>query len=212
MDPSTQKMLIAECQPITQQELFFNHEIAYVVSKEWWDNWCSYVGYQKAPSEELPGPIDNSPLMGLSFELFDKGFFLSKKAWKHLCNWYAGGPELPVFIFDGLPDLFPITVYVCFSEDSKPFLVSSQMTVEDLKKHLGSKLLFNYKKMLLQKLESNTLRKDLSGDSTLEEAGIANGSLLVLEETKQLDLPEIPETDDEAGRNTPDRTASTGMS
>lgn len=75
----------------------------YVISKNWWDSWCRFSGYNSDRSGNRPGMIINA---WIDFKNPDPEsyVFLSKNTWRRLKNWYNVDMKKVLFIVDGFPD------------------------------------------------------------------------------------------------------------
>ena len=58
MQPETQRHLINEVY-IEEEEMLKKHKFLNLVPKDWWNTWCSFVGFYDEPSGEDPGAIRN---------------------------------------------------------------------------------------------------------------------------------------------------------
>lgn len=128
-----------------------------LVSRVWWDSWCSYVrpqmeGLERDACTMVPGPIDNTDILvakkdarelapgllhGEHYEI------LPPQVWNLLQSWYTGGPciERTVVCIRGVVDLeaYPLCFRLTSSDaQGKPrryerdYLFSRVSTVQDL--------------------------------------------------------------------------------
>lgn len=213
MDANSQMMLISECQPDSLDRLLETTQTVFVVTKSWWDCWSSYVGYKVDPEGYEPGPIDNEVLLDgniLKKHLSnDDVKYLSSTTWQRLKHWYGGGPELEIFVVNKVPDLNPIQIYIWNSQDPcnivktwKPYLVSSKMTMFQLKNYLVRKLNISFDNTSIKLENSLGETRILLGydHCPLNESLISNGTKIILERKenkKNMQLVEILEDEDE---------------
>lgn len=111
MDKGMEKTLISESPPLSIPIHDQFTQFCYIIPRKWWDQWCSYVGYEQPESGPKPEKIDNSKL-DLSENNIDNYIFLTKNSWKKLKNWYQAKPTRKVFIVNGFPQCSQIAVHI----------------------------------------------------------------------------------------------------
>lgn len=95
---------------------------AYAINKKWYNDWKLCVGYDSEKKDISLGPINNEVIYcqgnGLvrieKQEGFDFGI-VKKGVWENLYEWYGGGPEIKLEVFEdnGLLFAIPQKAKVC---------------------------------------------------------------------------------------------------
>ena len=188
-NPSEQKIIIEQVF-LEETDILARLDFAYCLSKDWWQSWCRFVGFNQERSGEAPGPITNEALLSdesYSDAIESSSVLITTTVWSRLKDWYKGGPDLKVYISDCKADYSPIRVSVSESllEPGKPYWVSLQMYVTDLEKYLCQEMYIPVHKATLSLLAGEFL-VNISDKKTskLGKAGIRHGSALILEQRK----------------------------
>jgi hypothetical protein len=222
MELATQKAQIQEVQPLDREALLSSSKSVFLISKLWWDKWCSHVGYSIERNDPSPGPIYNHSLLTgsghnwktlrLRQDLQEGQDFvmLTSTAWRRLFQWYGGGPEIPIFLIGQEPDLNPIMLEIWMLdsltapvlEPGKTILLSAELTIKDAQFHISQRLGVPYYKYDLKLLDSppGEFESFLNDSLTLKNAGVVYGSKVALipkEQNVAIALPACPELDEE---------------
>jgi hypothetical protein len=196
------------------EDIFASQKEVYLIAKGWWEDWTAYTSNTQAK----PGPIDNSalvedisdspPVLRSSFDP-SEAEFVSLSVWLRLVYWYGGGPQLEVFVIDGVPDYTPLRIYVSKIEsdldiESTSVLVSKFISVKRLKRYLSQRMTVPFYKyeLLLSELDRERSLDDYE-DFCLADVDVEADSKVVLRRKEDkpkvvissLEVPQDLETD-----------------
>jgi hypothetical protein len=112
---------------------------AFVVSKEWWDNWLKYVDGQTAQ----PSRMSNDKILH-GFNIRSENIVLiHPAAWEVLRSIYDSKPEVEVFIIDKAADLKPKNMYISVPAckvDREMMLISEKLTGKQFRDYIKRRL------------------------------------------------------------------------
>jgi hypothetical protein len=203
MDLISRKAHILQFQPENRHSLLQNSSIVYIISKEWWNSWCNYVGYSDDSTEVSPGPIDNSCLVygeGYSWDTLQLRQDLDSASdfeilhpvtWKRLLQEYGGGPEVNINVIDGEIDLHPASYEVLFldslsvrhNDRGRYHLLSPRLNGKQALESICTSLALspsNYELQMVYRSEGINKFLDLGEDNTLSEIRHKNARLAVI--------------------------------
>jgi hypothetical protein len=196
------------------EDIFASQREVYLIAKDWWEDWTAFTNNTQAK----PGPIDNSslvedisespPVLRSSFDP-SEAEFVSLSVWLCLVYWYGGGPQIEVFVIEGVPDYTPLRIYVSkiesdFDIESTSFLVSKFISVKRLKRYLTQRMSVPFYKyeLLLSELDRERSLENYE-DFCLADVGVEANSKVVLRRTEDkpkivissLEVPQDQDTD-----------------
>ncbi|XP_046852979.1 ubiquitin carboxyl-terminal hydrolase 4-like [Xenia sp. Carnegie-2017] len=189
-------------------------ETWYLVDSKWLKQWKKYVGYESWEAERMglesmhPGPIDNSGLFQdnnfqkLKKHLIDELDYalLPTKAWEKLASWYGicegqtpiarQVVEHGMFVKHCKVEVYLVELRLCQYkdlEDWKPTSFSRADTIGHVETTMRKKFDISEDKdtRLWNKYMSNTYELLSRKDQTIQDCGLYNGQLVVLEEKNE---------------------------
>lgn len=203
MDLNSRKAHILQFQPENRHSLLQSSSIVYIISKEWWNSWCNYLGYSEESTEVSPGPIDNSCLVygeGYSWDTLrlkpdldsDSGVeILHPVTWKRLMEEFGGGPEVNINVIDGEVDLHPASYEVLFldspsvrhNDRGRHLLLSTKLNAKQALESICTILALspaNYELQMVYRSEGIYKFQVLGEDNKLSEIRHMNARLAVI--------------------------------
>lgn len=191
-----------------------NGEDWYLIDSRWFKQWKKYVGYDSWDMYNMgerniyPGPIDNSGLFAdpesqiLKEHLIDELDYMlvPTEAWQKLVGWYGclegQQPIVRKVIEHGLfvkhckVEVYLLELKLCEISDPdnlKTHQFSKADTIETIEKEMRN--LFNIPKeketRLWNRYMSNTFEQLSKPDSTVQDAGLYQGQVLVIEQKNE---------------------------
>ena len=152
----------------------------FLVSRKWWE---VYVNPQSnsVPAVDNRQLIENnsntSSLCKIKPNITDSEYnVIEPDEWRLIKEKFGGGPELEIFVFNGIEDLHPILIDVwsihetLATEPDATFAVSRYLTVAILKSYLCEKLSIDsnrYEFFIIKKHQNTPILKELKGLESL---------------------------------------------
>ncbi|KAK2915730.1 hypothetical protein Q8A67_000104 [Cirrhinus molitorella] len=210
-DVGTQKAEIAELliMPLRKADTW------YLVDSTWFRKWKKYVGFNSWDVHEIgshnifPGPVDNSGLLtdelDIKEHLIDEldYILLPIEGWKKLVSWYGLKDEqepiarkvveMGMFVKHCKVEVYLIELKLC--EDSNmDKIVSRRFSKADTIRIIEQEMrkLFSVpdekETRLWNKYMSNQFEKLTNLDSTVQDAGLFQGQVIVIEQKNEYDM------------------------
>ncbi|XP_040263063.1 ubiquitin carboxyl-terminal hydrolase 4 isoform X2 [Bufo bufo] len=183
----------------------------YLVDSRWFKQWKKYVGfdswdvYNVGESNLFPGPVDNSGLFAdadtqvLKEHLIDELDYVlvPAEAWSKLMSWYGSVPcqrpivrkvvEHGMFVKHCKVEVYLIELKLCENSDLDNVVTrhfSKADTIESIEKEMRSvfSIPANKETRLWNKYMTNTFEQLTKPDNTVQDAGLYQGQILVIEQ------------------------------
>ncbi|OMJ73868.1 hypothetical protein SteCoe_27349 [Stentor coeruleus] len=185
MDPTMQRCLIQEAPPFDPSSYDNLEKEAMLLSKDWWDKWCFYTGYNCIPTKIHPGAITNFTII-MPNPNPNTFIYIPSLTWKRLCGWFGGGPKHKVLIIDGKAQLNNINISITFlSLSSKTIILPLSLKFIDFKDYVCRKFKTNQDNWKFYiNLKGTNKTKLVESNYTLEELGFCNGINIICEKKK----------------------------
>ncbi|XP_035221338.1 ubiquitin carboxyl-terminal hydrolase 15-like, partial [Stegodyphus dumicola] len=186
-------------------------DIWCLIDNKWFKQWKKYVGYDSWETSNIgdrathPGPIDNSPLLRddgsgeIKDHLIDELDYvlLPEEAWNLLVKWYGLTEgqqpiarkvvEYGMFVKHCKVEVYLLEFKLCSNSDLDHIVTrkfSKSDTIEFIEKEMRS--LFNIpdekETRLWNRYSSNTYEHLSNKDSTVQDAGLYQGQVIIIEE------------------------------
>lgn len=183
----------------------------YLVDSRWYKQWKKYVGfdswdvYNVGESNLFPGPVDNSGLFAdsdtqvLKEHLIDELDYVlvPTEAWNKLMCWYGSVPgqqpivrkvvEHGMFVKHCKVEVYLIELKLCENSDLDNVVMrhfSKADTIESIEKEMRNifNIPVNKETRLWNKYMTNTFEQLTKPDNTVQDAGLYQGQILVIEQ------------------------------
>ncbi|XP_075704906.1 ubiquitin carboxyl-terminal hydrolase 4-like [Rhinoderma darwinii] len=183
----------------------------FLVDSRWYKQWKKYVGfdswdvYNVGESNLFPGPVDNSGLFAdpdtqvLKEHLIDELDYVlvPTEAWNKLMCWYGSVPgqqpivrkvvEHGMFVKHCKVEVYLIELKLCENSDLDNVVTrhfSKADTIESIEKEIRSlfNIPVNKETRLWNKYMTNTYEQLTKPDNTVQDAGLYQGQILVIEQ------------------------------
>ncbi|XP_054720476.1 ubiquitin carboxyl-terminal hydrolase 4-like [Uloborus diversus] len=182
-----------------------------LIDNKWFKQWKKYVGYDSWETSNIgdrathPGPIDNSPLLKddgsneIKDHLIDELDYvlLPEEAWDLLVEWYGmteGQQSIPrkvveygMFVKHCKVEVYLVEFKLCLNSDLEHVVTkkfSKSDTIDFIEKEMRT--LFNIsdekETRLWNRYSSNTYEHLSNKESTVQDAGLYHGQVLIIEE------------------------------
>ncbi|XP_060566738.1 ubiquitin carboxyl-terminal hydrolase 15-like isoform X2 [Ruditapes philippinarum] len=205
-DVETQKSIVAN----QLQKPLIKGETWYIIDVKWFKQWKSYVGYEskdhcnEGEESAHPGHIDNTPILQegtdkLKEHLIDDLDYglVPEECWQMLLSWYGlleGQKPLPRKVIEEgtyskslKVEVYPWHIKIC--DNSKPDAVITKLfsrsdTIRNLEEEMRREFSISNDKevRLWSRYMTNTYEQLTKKDNTLQDAGLYQGQLIVIEQ------------------------------
>ncbi|XP_076078231.1 ubiquitin carboxyl-terminal hydrolase 15-like isoform X1 [Mytilus galloprovincialis] len=183
----------------------------FLLDTKWFKQWKKYVGYESwdafnvGQSEANPGPVDNSPLVEegkLKEHLIDELDYqlVPEEAWGKIMSWYGMiEGQTPVerkvieqgmFVKHCKVEVYMLDVKMCENSNLEKIINKSMSradTIEDLEKEMRKtfEIAEDKEVRLWYKYMSNTYEHLSKKESTLQDAALYSGQVIVIEQKNE---------------------------
>nr|XP_006000772.1 PREDICTED: ubiquitin carboxyl-terminal hydrolase 15 isoform X3 [Latimeria chalumnae] len=193
-----------------------NHYYRYLVDSRWFKQWKKYVGfdswdkYQMGEQNVYPGPVDNSGLLkdddpqSLKEHLIDELDYILVpiEGWNKLISWYALTEsqepiarkvvEQGMFVKHCKVEVYLTELKLCENGNMNNVIIrrfSKADTIDSIEKEMRKLFTIPDEKetRLWNKYMSNTFEPLNKPDSTIQDAGLYQGQVLVIEQKNEDD-------------------------